>query len=269
MTKSLWDFLLSRRISFRVELNNQGTKQRIPNSTWFLRYFVVKKFPRRLLWQSCAGISGADPQTRRVQSPDFRSALVAYIREQARPVDKFSHQPRLYELTRAVGAGQRYNDDVVFAAVWLHDLGVFVGHRPEEPEALAKWDCVAYALKRTPDILARLGFPAGKIPAVVEAIRTHQPQDNPTSIEGVIVRDADMLEQLGAVTVLRTVCKIGRDTRFKTFPDALGVLRKNADTLPDQLKLPTSRKLAAPRLQVLQQFLAAAQAEGCASPDLG
>ena len=188
-----------------------------------------------------------------------------YIREQAKPVDKFSHQPRLYELTRAIGAGQSYDDDVVFAAVWLHDLGVFVGHRPEEPDALAKWDCVAYAMRRTPEILARLGFPAAKIPAVVAAIHTHQPQDNPASIEGVILRDADMLEQLGAVTVLRTVCKIGRDTRFKIFPDALRVLRNNAEALPDQLKLPTARKLAGPRLQVLRQFLAAAQAEGCAA----
>ncbi len=200
-----------------------------------------------------------------MKSPDIRSALVEYIREQARPVDKFSHQPRLYELTRAIGAGQNYDDDVVFAAVWLHDLGVFVGHRPEAPAALAKWDCVAYAMHQTPEILARLGFPAGKIPAVVEAIRTHQPQDNPASIEGVIVRDADILEQLGAVAVLRTACKIGRDTRFKTFPDALRVLRNNADTLPGRLKLPASRRLASARLKALQQFLASAQAEGCAS----
>lgn len=198
-----------------------------------------------------------------MEPPDFRSTLVAFIREQARPVDKFSHQPRLYELTRAIGAGLGYDDDVVFAAVWLHDLGVFAGHRPEEPEALANWDCVAYAMKRTPEILARLGFPAGKIPAVVEAIRTHQPQHNPTNTEGVILRDADILEQLGAVSVLRTVCKIGRDTRFQIFPDALRVLRRNAESLPGQLRLPASRKLAAPRLQALEQFLAAAQAEGC------
>jgi uncharacterized protein len=199
-----------------------------------------------------------------MNSPDFRAAIIDYIREQAKPVDKFSHQPRLYELTRVIGAGQNYDDDVVFAAVWLHDLGVFVGHRPEEPEALAKWDFLGYVMQRAPEILSRFNFPAEKIPAVVEAVRTHQPKDQPTTIEGIILRDADILEQLGAVTVLRTVCKIGRDTRFKIFPDALGLLRKNAENLPNQLKLPTSRKLAVPRLQVLRQFLEAAQAEGCA-----
>lgn len=200
-----------------------------------------------------------------VNSPGYRDALVAYVREQAKPVDKFSHQPRLYALTREVGAGERYDDDVVFAAVWLHDLGVFIGHRPEEPEALAKWDCVAYAMKQTPEVLKQLGFPAEKIPAVVEAIRTHQPQENPTTIEGIILRDADILEQLGAVTVLRTVCKIGRDTRFQIFPDVLKVMRKNLESLPAQIKLPTTRKLAEPRLQVLRQFLAAAEVEGCAA----
>jgi uncharacterized protein len=207
------------------------------------------------------GISGKRPLNCFVKPPDFHTSLVNYIREQARPVDKFSHQPRLYELTRAVGESQSYDDDVVFAAVWLHDLGVFTGHRPENLAKLATWDCVAYAMKQAPEILSRFGFPIEKIPAVVEAIRTHQPQENPTTIEGIILRDADILEQLGAVTVLRTVCKIGRDTRFQTFPDALRVLWKNADTLPGQLKLPRSRELAEPRLKVLREFLAAAEAE--------
>jgi len=198
-----------------------------------------------------------------VQSSGFRPALIEYIREQAKPVDKFSHQPRLYDLTREIGAGQTYDDDVVFATVWLHDLGVFVGHRPEDPVALAAWDCVAYAMKQTPDVLTRFGFPAEKIPAVVAAIRTHQPRENPASIEGIIVRDADILEQLGVIAVLRTVCKIGRDTRFQTFSDALRLLQKNADTLPGMLKLPRARELAGLRLQALRAFLVSAESEGC------
>ena len=196
--------------------------------------------------------------------PDnFRPALVDYIRAEAKPVDKFSHQPRLYELTHAVGAGQSYDDDVVFAAVWLHDLGVFVGHRPEEPAALAAWDCVAYAMQMAPEVLVKIGFPPKKISAVVEVIRTHQPQAQAATIEGIIVRDADILEQLGAAAILRTVCKIGRDTRFQIFPDALRVLQKNADTLPGQLKLPTARQLVEPRLRALRNFLEAAAAEHC------
>jgi uncharacterized protein len=197
--------------------------------------------------------------------PDsFRAAIVDYIREQAKPVDKFSHQERLYALTKQVGAGQTYDDDVVFAAAWMHDLGVFIGHRPEEPTALAQWDMIAYAVERVPALLKQFGFPVEKIPAVTEVIRTHQPQYQPATMAGIIIRDADILEQLGAAGILRTVSKIGRDTRFQIFPDALRVLQKNADTLFNQLHLPAARKLAEPRLQVLQQFLEAARAEDCA-----
>jgi uncharacterized protein len=194
---------------------------------------------------------------------DFRSAIVDYIRAQAKPVDKFSHQERLYALTREIGADQTYDDDVVFAAAWMHDLGVFIGHRPEELSALANWDMIAYAMDRVPGLLRGFGFPPEKIPAVIEVIRVHQPAGNPATPEGVIVRDADILEQLGAAGILRTVCKIGRDTRFHIFADALRVLQKNLETLPGQLRLPVSRRLAEPRLHALRTFLDAARVEDC------
>ena len=68
---------------------------------------------------------------------DFRRAIEEYIAREGRPVEKFGHQPRLYALTLQVGAGQGYDDDVVFAAAWLRDIGVFIGHRPEHPADLA------------------------------------------------------------------------------------------------------------------------------------
>jgi len=186
---------------------------------------------------------------------DFRAALIEFIGEQARPIDKFGHQPRLYALACLVGEGLVLDDDVVFAAIWLHDLGVFVGHRPEEPDALARWDSVAYAMERAPGVLQDVGFPREKIDAVVEAIRTHQPAANPASIEGEIVRDADILEQLGAIAVLRTVCKVGRDTRFPAFTDAARALRVSLETLPGQIRLENTRRLAAPKILTLESFL--------------
>jgi len=193
----------------------------------------------------------------------FRTAIVEYIRENARPVDKFSHQERLYHLTKEVGADQAYDDDVVFAAAWMHDLGVFIGHRPEDLEALAKWDSKAYAVQQVPEMLGKLGFPPAKIPAVVQAIAEHQPNDHPQTVEAIILRDADILEQLGAAGILRCVCKIGRDTRFQVFPDALRSLQKAMENLPLLLRLDTSRKLAAPRVELLKTFLDNAKAEGC------
>jgi uncharacterized protein len=201
-----------------------------------------------------------------MEFPGWRNKLIEYIRREARPVDKFGHQPRLYALTRLIAekpinAGMSYDDDVVFAAAWMHDLGVFIGHRPEDPIALAAWDNVAYAIDRTPPLLAGFGFPAEKIPAVIEAIRTHQPHKEPQSLEATVLRDADILEQLGAVGILRAVAKVGRDTRYATFSEVLPTLRKALETLPSLLRLESARELAAPRVRVLKDFLAAVEAE--------
>lgn len=196
-----------------------------------------------------------------MSEPAYRSAIADYIRAQANPPDKLSHQPRLFQLAKQLGASQAFDEDILYAAAWLHDLGVFIGHRPEDPAKLALWDNVAYAMKAAPALLRQFGFPADKIPAVVEVIRTHLPSSKPTIFEGILLRDADVLEQLGAIAVLRTVSKIGRDTRFVRFPDALVLLERNLEQLPNQLELPAARRLAEPRIKILKEFLQAARTE--------
>lgn len=195
----------------------------------------------------------------------YLQVLHRIILEQARPVDKFGHQPRLHALTEAIGAGLDYDRDVVCAAAWLHDLGVFVGNRPEDPQALARWDHVTYACGHAPQILRQAGFPEPKIPAVLNCIRQHQPGDEPATLEATILRDADILEQLGAIGILRTVSKVGRDSRFLRFTDAVAALRRSLDQLPGKIRLDSARRLARPRIRILAEFLAAVAAESGAS----
>jgi len=191
----------------------------------------------------------------------YRHKIREYIEREAIPREKFGHQPRLYALTKEIGADHRYDDDIVFAAVWLHDLGVFTGHRPDDPAVLARWNHVPYTMERAQEVLRAVGFPQPKIPAVVEAIRTHQPAFEPETIEGIIVRDADILEQLGAIAVLRTVCKVGRDSRFSLFTEAVNALRQSLETLPDQIRLESTKKLANRKIDALRAFLEAVDAE--------
>ncbi len=191
----------------------------------------------------------------------FRASLDALLQREARPADKYGHQPRLYALTRQVGQGFTYDDDVVFAAAYLHDLGVFIGHRPENLQLLQAWDHVHYAGQRAPELLQRAGFPVHKIDAVIRTIETHQPKDDPDTIEGFILRDADILEQLGAVGVLRAVAKTGRDTRYPSFTPVVAALERALRELPDAIRLPGTRLLAAPRVETLRLFLAAVREE--------
>ena len=188
---------------------------------------------------------------------DWRESVVQYIRAEAQPVDKFGHQPRLYALCRQVGEGLEFDDDIVFAAAWMHDLGVFLGHRPLDVAELARWDHVPYTVARSRELLTGWGFPAAKLTAVAEAIQTHQPKDDPRDIEAVILRDADILEQLGAIGALRAIAKIGRDTRFPTFSTVAPVLAKAIEELPGKIRLENAKRLAVPRVQALKQLLAA------------
>ena len=55
----------------------------------------------------------------------WRDSVIAYIRVEATPGDKFGHMPRLYALASQIAEGENCDDDVLFAAAWMHDLGVF------------------------------------------------------------------------------------------------------------------------------------------------
>jgi len=185
----------------------------------------------------------------------WRQSVIDYIRAEAQPMDKFGHMPRLYALAAKLGEGIEHDDDVLFAAAWMHDLGVFIGHRPSNPEELARWDHVPYTTARASELLPAWGFPADKVDAVVEVVRTHQPKDSPVLIEAVLLRDADILEQMGAVGLFRAVAKVGRDSRFPTFSSVLPVLRDTVEVLPQKLHLKRSRELAIPRLELMERVL--------------
>ncbi len=191
----------------------------------------------------------------------WRESVVEYIRLQAKPIDKFGHQPRLYALAKTIANGLDYDDDVLFAAAWLHDLGVFVGHRPEDPVELAHWNHVPYTLARVRELLPPWGFPPEKLPSVAEVIQTHQPKDSPGGIEAVILRDADILEQLGAVGAMRALVKVGRDTRYPTFSSVMSVMKSAVELLPGMLRLSSSKHLVADRVEALRSFIAAVEAE--------
>jgi len=190
----------------------------------------------------------------------WRESVVAFIRANALPVDKFGHQPRLYALAVELGQGMEYDDDILFAA-WMHDLGVFQGHRPEDPAQLAGWDHIPYTVARTRELLEGWGFPADKLEAVAEAIRTHQPQDEPRQVDAVLLRDADILEQLGAIGALRAFVKVGRDTRYDRFSEVLPVLKRAVECLPARLQLRSAQLLAAGRVEFLRSLIAAVEVE--------
>ena len=205
--------------------------------------------------------SAAEAGLSSMSNSEWRQAVQDYIRREAQPVDKFGHQPRLYALAVKIAEGLECDDDILFAAAWMHDLGVFLGHRPADPQKLAGWDHVPYTIARSRELLESWGFPAEKLDAVAEVIRTHQPNDVPISPEAVVLRDADILEQLGAIGVLRSVVKVGRDTRFATYSEILPVLKRALAYLPSQLRMERSREIGVRKVLAIQAFVDAVSDE--------
>jgi uncharacterized protein len=186
---------------------------------------------------------------------NWRESVKDFIRREAQPQDKFGHQPRLYALAVRIGEGLAYDDDVVFAAAWMHDLGVFVGHRPNDPLELARWNHIPYTIEHSRTLLAGWGFPIAKLDKVAAAIATHQTHSTPIEIEAVLLRDADILEQLGAIGAIRALVKVGRDTRYPTYSSVLPQLKNAIEELPSKLNLTTSRLFAAPRVERLRSWI--------------
>lgn len=193
--------------------------------------------------------------------PQYRDDLRNLIATEAAPVYKFGHQARLHRLALQIGAEITYDSDVVFAAIWLHDIGVFEGNRPANLEDLLRWDHVRYATERAIDVLSKTDFPSDKIGRVVAVIEEHQPKDVPTSVEAMIVRDADILEQLGMIAVLRAAGKLGSDTRFQRLADVKEYLERQLSELPSKLELPKARELATDRQKSLREFLSHLEGE--------
>jgi uncharacterized protein len=81
-----------------------------------------------------------------------------------------------------------------------------VGHRPTDPADLASWDRLSYTIAKTGELLREWGFPAEKPDAVSETVRAHRPQDEPESVEAIVLRVAGILEQFGAAGTFREPC---------------------------------------------------------------
>ena len=107
-----------------------------------------------------------------------------------------------------------------------------------------------------PALLTSWRFPAEKIPAVIDAIRQHVANGRPATPEAILLHDADLLELLGAVGIMRALSKVGRDTRYTTHGSVVKVL-ESALQLPDQLLLPAAKLIAEQKVSVLQMFLTA------------
>lgn len=161
-----------------------------------------------------------------------------------------NHTRRLLKLVDEIGDDRPYNSEAVWLAAHLHDWGGYdYWSRPGTDHAQRSREVAEELLtaRRCPEPLLSL---------VLECIELHHCSGGHQSLEAVLLRDADVLDFLGVVGVLRDFSKNPRDMR-----KAFSIARKRRQELPGMLVLEKAKEMAKARVKQMDQLLELFEAE--------
>jgi len=167
------------------------------------------------------------------------------------PAWGYSHCERDYDLARELASADHVSldDDVLFAAAYLHDMAAF------PPWAKAGVDHADEAAAVVDSILKGSGFPMEKTDAVRGAIRTHMYDRDPIGPEALYLHDADALDWLGAIGVARIVALVDPNGGKPTGPESIAMLEANLKSVPSRVLSPAGRARVGARTEELRKFL--------------
>jgi HD superfamily phosphodiesterase len=169
------------------------------------------------------------------------------------PAWGFSHSVRDYELARKLAREDEVtlDDDVLYAAAYLHDMAAFAPW-DREKEGI---DHADEGARIVDTVLVSTGFPMDKIDAVRAAIKTHMFDRDPIGPEAKYLHDADALDWLGAVGAARILALVDPNGADPDGPKAVKMLVDNLSAVPQRVESPAGRRLAKVRAAELRRFL--------------
>lgn len=159
----------------------------------------------------------------------------------------YPHVGRVLRLIKEIGTGMDYNENVILYATYLHDWGAFprfaqagVDHALRSMQ-IAESEILPYTCL-TPD--ARQ--------AVLDAIALHDYRDPRPAVpvEALLLREADMLEFLGVIGIVRDFSRRSNDLRAAYEL----VLSRRAD-IAGRLTLPRAQAIAEQRIASMDRML--------------
>lgn len=183
---------------------------------------------------------------------DWKSHVRALALEHFRhPAWGYSHSERDYALARSLAAEDHVelDDDVLFAAAYLHDMAAFA------PWQKPKVDHADEAARVVDSVLAGTGFPTTKMDAVRGAIRTHMYPRDPVGAEALYLHDADALDWLGAIGATRIIALVDPNGGAPDAPHAIAMLEDNLAHVPARVLSPAGKRHVPSRKAELQRFL--------------
>jgi uncharacterized protein len=205
---------------------------------------------------ACAQAADA-PRPTIERGSDWRAAVHRFAEENLKhPAWGLSHSMRDYELAKELAAADQVSldDDVLYAAAYLHDVAAFEPFR-------SRADHQDEAARIVESMLEGTGFPMSKIEAVRGAIRTHMYDRDPVGPEAIYLHDADALDWLGAIGVARVFGLVDPKGGKPDGPAAVKMLEKSLEDVPPRIVSKAGKERAAQRVRGLEQFLRDLRAE--------
>jgi uncharacterized protein len=155
----------------------------------------------------------------------------------------YEHTERVIELCRRLGEAMGADMEVLMPAAILHDIA------REEPDHAEKGAGEASKL------LEKARYSLEKIPLICDAIRVHSFSygKKASTLEAMILSDADKLDAMGAIGVYRTAMYSGELMRPQE--DFVAHFHEKLLTLKDMLYTEEARRLAEGRHRYMQAYL--------------
>jgi uncharacterized protein len=147
-------------------------------------------------------------------------------------------------LISIIGAGLEYHAEVIWVAAHLHDWGGYPNWMQLGVDHSLRSRQVAE------EFLVEKGYPPELLTPTLECIEYHHGSDPNRRIEAVVLSDADALDFLGVVGVLRDFSKKPGDLR-----KAYEVVQSRKENLRKSICLELSKTIAAQRLESMERLL--------------
>lgn len=171
-----------------------------------------------------------------------RNMIYQYVKDftSGRIASGFGHCYRVYHLARELDVTD-YDDEVLYAACFLHDIVLGEnGHVKSGDKA--------------EQVLHEVGFPPSKISSVVEAIKSHWPGCTPLSVEAKLLHDANLLDSLGAIGIVRLSIGAFFWYHYKNLNEVLDLI-KDYRAKSDLLIYPKSKELSVIKVKFMDQLI--------------
>lgn len=193
------------------------------------------------------------------------------------PVHGFDHIQRVVQMAERLAISEGADLEIVRAAALLHDAEGSATEGGDQGRAAHHHESAEFARQ----ILQAEGWPEERIAAVQHCIRAHRFRDHtepPHTVEARVLFDADKLDVLGAIGVVRTIAYdvvVGQPVYVEPSQQFLRSGEKETgeqhssyheylfklSRIKDRLYTPSARRLAEERHRFLEDFFTRLAAE--------